>query len=77
MMSWSNLNMDTKIGGVCGMISGVGSWLLNMKWPVDMIYKIMEAGIVAFVAGVMGVAGKYAFGIVKDWFVKKFLTPKK
>lgn len=74
---WNNTEADTKIGAICGSVTGTISYVLNMGWTAGFMFKIAEAGIVAFVAGFMGIVGKYVFEIVKPWIVKKISTPKK
>lgn len=59
----TTMNFKNPLDNWIGFISGVGGYgFINVQfvWHDELI-RICVAGVVAFVAGMMGVAGKYLF----------------
>jgi len=67
-----NKFLDSLIGFACGLIGGCTRYLQISLQP-GFASRIIEAGITAFICGMLGVAGKHAIA----WCLKKYQNRKK
>lgn len=70
-MNYKNA-FDNWIGFVAGVFGGGMGYTLQIAWHAELV-KLLVAAATAFIAGVMGVAGKYFF----LWLWKKLLIALK
>lgn len=64
---------DKILGGICGIIGGMVKYYSDpMFLNAGFFPKLFEAGLTAFVCGVLGVAGKKVFTIAYTWVKKHF-----
>lgn len=68
---------DTAIGFVLGLIGGCFNYMLQVANETPYFFKLLEAGLTAFICGALGVAGKYFFGWVKNKWQNRKLKIKK
>lgn len=70
-MNYKNV-FDNWVGFVAGVFGGGVGYTLQIPWR-DELFKLSLSALTAFVAGIMGVAGKYLF----VWCWKKILLKLK
>jgi hypothetical protein len=64
-------NYDKVIGFFSGLFGGFIKFVSVSLLDVTFAIKLIEAGITAFVCGMLGVAGKYAVVWIKKQFTNK------
>lgn len=73
-MIWHKI--DLIIGFGCGMTGGFIKYMssgINTMLDIGFTGRLFEAGLTAFVCGLLGVAGKHSF----DWIKKKYFNKKR
>jgi hypothetical protein len=66
-----NYSPDTIISYIAGLCGGGVVFILQIMNDLTFYQKLLQAGFTAFVCGLCGVAGKYAFNKGKDWWYKR------
>lgn len=70
-MNYRNV-FDNWIGFISGVFGGGMGYTLQIAWHAELL-KLSVAALTAFIAGAMGVAGKYLF----VWLWRKILVTLK
>lgn len=70
-MRLMNHNIENLIAAIAGLFGGTITLILQVMNDLPFAIKVFQAGLMAFVCGAAGIAGKYVFNKGKDWWYNK------